>query len=408
MKKIMLKALLAVIATTTCSTAEDDIYPLDIQMSVYPKEIKYGDACFVRFQVTNQGEETLLLPYGKKFLHKMSGRLYHEETELQFFGNFDPIEGVLARPAISYTFPGYPVQPGETMKFHIRMIWIPLPEFTHRDQAMELRRLIRRGETDFTIAFYGSYRSSYRRTVLFDQRDWTLPKEKWPLNALSAEDLEAKGYRLEPKDEYWEKYRIPKCSIRVLPRSEEEFKLLQEWYLELPTAASVNQWTMEHVFAHPYHVRNSPYKMEAPTTFELGKKRELLMTDYNNFFCSMETRTPELLARINRTNELAAKIIERSKEPDSTISQNMIEFIQLRCLLVNMRYAENIEAEEAAFEKLMDFVDQSQDKELWAPFFYEVGLYSIMNHTYFPPEKVEKYRERFAERFHINKLGLPE
>ena len=114
----------------------------------------------------------------------------------------------------------------------------------------------------------------------------------------------------------------------------------------------------------------------------------------------METRTPASLARIKRTNDLASQIIERSKHPDSTISQNMVEFIQLRGFLVEMRYAENERAEQAAFEKLMNFVDTAGDRELWIRFLDEIGLYSIMHHTHFPSRKVEHYRELFARRFH--------
>jgi len=56
--------------------------------------------------------------------------------------------------------------------------------------------------------------------------------------------------------------------------------------------------------------------------------------------------------------------------------------------------------------QLMDFVDQSQDKELWVPFFHENGLFSIRNNDHFPWKKVNQYTERFAERFRIPKRSV--
>jgi len=87
----------------------------------------------------------------------------------------------------------------------------------------------------------------------------------------------------------------------------------------------------------------------------------------------------------------------------------MVEFIQLRGFLVDMRYAENERAEQAAFEKLLDFVDTARDKELWIRFLDEIGFYSIMHHTHFPSRKVEHYRELFIKRFHeVKNTGLIE
>jgi len=184
--------------------------------------------------------------------------------------------------------------------------------------------------------------------------------------------------------------------------------LLQELYTVM---FSFGICPMEHVFAHPYYVNGSPFKIDNPLPFRLEnishdeayelvwKRRESYAEAYEKFFASMETRTPELLLRIERTNELAAKILERAKEPESTISRNMVEFIQLRGFLVDMRYAENPKAEKAAFDKLLDFVENAQDKKLWVKFLYEIGFDSIVNHTHFPAAKVQEYRELFGKRF---------
>ena len=78
----------------------------------------------------------------------------------------------------------------------------------------------------------------------------------------------------------------------------------------------------------------------------------------------MATLIPESLARIRKTNELAAKILERAKQPNSTISHNMVEFIQLQSFLVDIRYGRNSESEKAAFDGLVKFVENAKDKDL--------------------------------------------
>jgi hypothetical protein len=196
----------------------------------------------------------------------------------------------------------------------------------------------------------------------------------------------------------------PEAVLHIHRRSENDINLLREWYLEIPSTLSYG-WTMDNVFGHPFYVRDSPFNVNAKTPEEYQKKREQRDREKTEemrvFFDSMEHRTPELLVRIKRTNELAAQILERAKQPNSTISQNMAEFIQIRGFLVDIRYAENEAAEKTAFDKLMDFIDTSHDKQLWMDFVYEIGLNSIMNHKYFPPLKVENYKKLFAERFQI-------
>jgi len=129
--------------------------------------------------------------------------------------------------------------------------------------------------------------------------------------------------------------------------------------------------------------------MVAPTPEELGRKREPFERAYRRFISSMATRTWVSSERIKRTDALTAKILERAKQPNSTISQNMVEFIQLRGFLVDMRYAESPEAEKVAKDKLMDFIEQSHDKELWLPFLEEVGFPSIVNCPHFPYAEYE-------------------
>ena len=417
--KNFIMMILAMITTATLSFAEDDVYPLDIQMRVYPEEIHYGDACFLTFFVTNQGPETLLLPYGTTFLHTMGGVLEYGDEKFLFLhgiksredrerreknpGRYERGEKPLAISygVTTYSYPGHPVKPGETMMFHARMAWLPMPEFAHHEPEQEFLHLVNQGERDFKIMVSSAYRLAYRATSQpeFDANNRRSQREDFSVEGLNWVELEAKGYKLAV-----DKYHLymhpdkPECSIRILPRPQEEIDLLLDWYLELGLGA----YPENRVFATPDHVNGSLYKTVESRNFWFLPKDEGVA--YQEFCSGMETRTPEAIARIERTNELAAKIIERSKEPDSTFSQNMVEFIQLRGYLVDMRYAENDESEEAAFQKLMDFIDVSQDKELWIDFLYDVGLGSIENHTHFPYAKVYEYRQRFAERMEIKNL----
>jgi len=417
MKKFILTILVGVVLIPLL-LAEDDIYPLDIQVRVYPEEIHYGDVCFLCFSVTNQGQETLLLPYGREFLHRMGGTFCQEENILMYLGGFDTLEGTMPSIHGPPSFPGRPVKPRETREFHFRLAWIPLPEFADHENAIELRKILENRERRFLLRFSTDYHRAYLRTghPRYDANDQLLNADD--LEGLTASQLEKKRPEYPLMANSRAPTKIIECNLRIQPRlldsqtprrgiGLEEAWLIQEWYLELPTTSSADRWTMQHVFAHPYHVRGSTFKMPNATPLELGRKREPLDEAYRAFFKSMETRTPESLARIKRTNDLASQIIERSKHPDSTISQNMVEFIQLRGFLVEMRYAEDEQAEQAAFEKLMNFVDTAQDRELWIRFLDEIGLYSIMHHTHFPSRKVEHYRELFARRFHeVKNLGL--
>ena len=414
MKNFIL-AMLMGIMLANISSAEDGLYPLDIQIRVYPEKIHYGDVCFLLFSVTNNGPETLLLPYGNAFL-RTRGVLYREQKGYDIFDGskiFFHFSGIacyeesLDYSVTIYSYSGRPVKPGETMVFHIRPVWIPTPEFSDRDNAVELRKTLERRDTLFQLRSNINYHKAYASTYhpRLDAKGQLLNEDD--LEGLTARQLAIKHPEYPDEANSRDSIKTLECNIQILPRipdtrsprrevpGPKDVLLIQEWFLELPSTLSI----IDGVFAHPYRVRNSPFKMPNATPLELDRKREPLFEVYQAFYKSMETRTPESLARIKRTNAMASQIIERSKQPGSTISQNMVEFIQLRGFLVDMRYAENEQAEQAAFEKLMDFVGTAKDKELWIRFLDEIGLYSIMHQTHFPSRKVEHYRELFTKRF---------
>ena len=364
------------------SAEAQDVQPLPIKASleVYPKEIYYGDILFNRVKVQNESKEDIVITIkdtgrGLRVLLKRNKMPVY--TWLNFMAMTDQeyyfvhIFGEVARIFSLHPFCVIPAN--TTDKVLLRPLWLPMYEFS---DTKELKTAISSGPKQYQIEFVDQLVVLTRNPS--DQEHPYLPvaEENRPDAVYITGD------------------------VTVKPRPQGDFDLLQEWFLELPTTKS-DIWTEDAVFVYSFYARDSPLQTKVHSLKESQEKREPFSEKMDEFYKSVETRTPELLARIDRTNELAAKIIERSKEPDSTFSQNMVEFIQLRGFLVDMRYAEDLEAEEIAFQKLMGFVDKSQDKELWIDFIYDVGLDSIVHHTYFPYAKAFEYRERFAERMQM-------
>jgi hypothetical protein len=309
----------------------------------------------------------------------------------------------------------YVIKPQSELKLRLRSFWFPIHEVSAADDMNH---------------FLGYSWRSEGTALQFSQVEGVATSIK-PAEAMTLEEI-LKHTNYTEHDIFSTDYLI------VAPRWNKDLEILREWYLELPGFGYSGCYE-DYVFPKPQYICGAPQIVARPSDIpdemfrqyrseltpeamekldEYNVKMTLYFEQYEQFIQSLDPpnmevellpqtkRTPELLARIERTNELAAKILERAKQPDSTFSQNMVEFIQLRGFLVDMRYAENLEAEKMAFQKLIDFVDESQDKELWIDFLYDVGLGSIGHSDYFHLEKVEDYRTRFAERFQIPKRGL--
>ncbi|MCL2347737.1 MAG: hypothetical protein FWC50_05680 [Planctomycetaceae bacterium] len=339
------------------------------KLEVYPKEIYYGDIFFNRVKVHNDSEKTIWFLIHTKLDEGMNVVLKQNDAQVyQWWGGsylwgreFFPIHLTFA-----FGGPGKGLQLFHEVAAHttgsvfLRPLWFPMLEFSDTPEALELEKAASSGRQQYLVKFSSCYEED-------SEKDFT-------------------------------------SLITVKPRPREDFELLREWFLELPGTKDTLLWMEDAVFTAPFYTRESPIQTKVYSREEAEEKLWPFFEAYGKFIKPFSSRSPEALARIKRTNELAAKILERAKEPDSTFSQNMIEFIQLRGFLVDMRYAENLEAEKAAFVKMMDFIDQSQDKELWIDFMYDVGLESILNNEYFPYAKVFKYKQRFAERMQIKNL----
>ena len=339
-------------------------------LEVYPKEIYYGDIFFNRLKIQNNTGETVWSPVlttSKVDLIQNDTQVYRWWPSLTLTIEEDLLIRLFVDSRPNYTLEIFREVADQTTEYALlRPLWLPMPEFTDLKEARDIEVAVSSGTQQYQVEFS------------------PFPKHPKEINLKSSDHVDMT------------------CPITVKPRPQEDFNLLQEWFLELPNPKTSECWTEYAAFVHAFYARESPFLINGLSREEAGKKRNSSIFDFVKFYQSMKTRTPELLARIDRTNELAAKIIERSKEPDTTFSQNMVEFIQLRGFLVDMRYAENEEAEEAAFEKLIDFIEKANDKELWTDFMYDIGFESIMSKH--DSVAYWEYRERFAERMQIKNL----
>jgi hypothetical protein len=347
--------------------------PIIVSLEIYPQEICYRDVVFSRPSIQNKSDQTIHGYIKDAMTRDLSSKLKNGEKTVYVWDNvldllFQDDEYLLCifgkkHFPLHAKYSEIPPQSNDSLVW--RLHWLPMPEFSQVKIAQEFKNIVHSGGSQFQLKYD---------------------------NPLLVRDAKNNKNEIQIAG-----------SLMVKQRPNEEIVLLQKWYLELPSTTYEWTWRPEFVFANPRYVDTSPYN-EMPKRYRDNRdieNFELFYKKINTFFTSMEHRTPELLSRIQRTNELASQLLERAKQPNSTISQNMAEFIQLRGLFVEIRYAENDAAEKAVFEKLIDFINMSHDKQLWVDFIYEIGLNSIYNDKYFPHEKVKSYQNLFAERFHL-------
>jgi hypothetical protein len=407
------------------------IYPMEISVEVYPSDIFYGDICFGRFFATNKKDKPVYCHYGISYLERVHPALFFKDNLMQFFDSdiFDySFEGFCqsARVNSNVCLPTQLVCRDETIFFHTQPLWVPLPELTCYNppqmlgistvisygnncvdvRPVRLMKTVNQEKKNFTFKFSiaGDDMPSYKDNngIGKEVEDIDLSRQMilfQPYEILTQGELESQGYKLSES--------VPikitqnsgdtgasdgvynlRYDIHIKPRPQKILDMINDWYLTLPstleTAGSREHWTGHGVFSHPHHTKNSPYNH--------GREDE----KFQKFVESLRTRTPELLKRLKRTNELAAELL---KLPDSELSQNMKEFIQLRGLLVDIRFAEDEKAEENAFNELITFVNKAKDKKLWIKFVGEIAFDSLHDDKYFPRKKIDDYRKRWIEKF---------
>lgn len=112
--------MLCLTASAEAQESEPTVYPLDIRVAAYPSEIHCGDICFFQFSVTNQGEETLYLPYGNTFFYTTNGQIVRDGNTFQIIADHSNTDCIVVASRV-LLYPGRVVKPGETMRYYQRM-----------------------------------------------------------------------------------------------------------------------------------------------------------------------------------------------------------------------------------------------------------------------------------------------
>jgi hypothetical protein len=366
-------------------------------MAVYPDKFQYGDAVFVFWEITNNTDvdiifpNKLVFPYmpDYEFLDSEISLLADKEIIYQWTDSkkYDEMEGLYPHfepPSYLLTnnYERRNYKPKESFIIAARVLWCPQYEFSPYSNINFNRN------STFQLQSFNKY--------VVNKNDLVISSNI----KIPALDL------LNPdKSFHWDQYthgtivinqanNVPIC---IESRTAEKFDTIARWFLEIPATCSPVQWTIDGIFASPFYVRESPYNVKANSKTELVKKRELVNNRYNDFYASLESLTPEIKSRIKRTNEIAAELL---KQPDSVISPHMKEFIVLRGLLVELRYAdENELSRDRAFDKIVDWIKKSKFKTTWILVLKESGLPSIENANHFPKQIVNNYIDKLSKIF---------
>lgn len=362
--------LVFLLSTITIIAAETETKSLPVYgiMKPFTPEIHYGDVIFACVNIQNDYNSKILsyldqTPYdisavlrsdkGNAYVWKTPPKLNDNEFEFPHILGFNPSRRLRCREE---------VESKQNGSFMVRLFWLPMPEFREDEYTKGIQDAIASGKQEFTLEL--------KSQLIVTEAEPEVEFDKAPRKSIQLN-----------------------CKITVKPRSQKTLNLLQEWFLELPTSADM-MWQEKFMFCHPFYARSSPYDTKIHSLQERNTKRGPHYDGMRTFFTSLKTRTPEVEKRIKKTNELASELL---KLPDSELSTNMKEFIQLRGFLVDMRYAEDGDAEKAAFDGLCTWLESTHDKELWVKLLNEIGFDSIFHHEYFLWPKVERYKKQFQE-----------
>jgi ribosomal protein S8 len=385
------------VALTTMLQAESvDNRDIAVTLEVYPTEIRFGDVFFSSVTIENNSKYQFVSEFSHLtgvFPHV--GVLTNSESADQVlykwfsFFAFESTENGIQRltriPPKRLT-----IETNTLAETGLTMFYLPLFAPPGNDTASELQDVIAKGKNKFTFERTASLRLYRGSKSGVDDLQYGYHR-----------DLNSREYKISTSE-------LLKTSVIVSPRKTETLDMLRAWYRELPTGG-YNSELGTPLFIDYSYAQNSPNLI--PVEYDISGRvvkptlndgeglyllRRKSYTKFKQFVESLRTRTPELLQRIKRTKELETELL---KLPDSELSQNMKEFIQLRGYLVDLRFAENEKDEENTFNKFVTFIEKSKDKKLWIRFVDEIALKSILDNEYFSNEKVESYRKRLNEKF---------
>jgi hypothetical protein len=383
---------------------------------VYPKEINFGDVFFSTITVSNNSNfPVACTTLATENVGNLKGSIVGlNGVYYRFYGYWAYFEGEQGTSDFTRRNIGPCggwwgsetdiIIPNSKNEFFMKtLFWLPLPAPPGDTSADRLRKSISSGQYEY---FFQP--DAFVKMVLFsgkDKNDGKVLFHRYWDNDKVKHVVDEKG--IEEK---------LKTKIIIKPRDDNILNSLRSWYVELPiyegvlpnnlfvTNAYANDSPIRHIVAN-YNTIEKDANYNLIDIVKLQSKydcvilrdaRALHRENRQNFELSMRTRTPKLLYAIHRTNERAKWLL---KLPDSELSQNMKEFIQLRGLLVDIRFAEDEKAEEIAFNELITFVNKAKDKKLWIKFVGEIAFDSLHDDKYFPHKKIDTYRKRWIEKF---------
>jgi len=393
-------------SATLCGATEptDPPYPIRLELKTSSSEIHYGDFLMTSVHLTNDGPLKIVVCIDPRAYWGYANAVYSlhaAENEQELF-RWESEDEFYAKESTTVMWPARNelripktavVSPGETVEICYRPIWIPQPDMKgdhfRKDFASRFQR-----EQTVTLRF------RVNLTNMMFGPNWSVEKNEYlpweEVRAWRRETSDAvPGYYLREHG-YSPQLFTAETTLKILPRATKEYDLIRAWYQEIP---GFYVWNDNTLFQFVDYDRDSPFfttagqGREKAGPFWLSHQKE-----HADFVQKTLTRNDFTLQRIAKSKELEAEIVRLSQEPDTTISQSMKEFVQLRGFLVDMRYAEN---DETAFEKLMDFVDGTQNETLWVKLLDEIVFHYIRNDCGFKADNVKHYREQFVKRFQI-------
>ena len=414
MKQFYFLSVIFMLFTSAFAIGENP-QTVSVNLRTYPSKIQYGDALFAFVEIKNNTNETLVIPSrlvrpyleNDSFLGTVIQLLKEEEViyEWRDTRSLDSIEGIvsISEPPPYALTKNYPRQNLKTGGSHIigtRVLWCPQYEFSsYPFVRINFERFVdTRGGFAHTRRL-SDFQVNRFKNMLAGQNDFFLSSDisVFALDLLNP-DKQIRRSHFTPYVHGMIDTRQPEnLPLRIDVRSSETRELLTRWFLELPSTHDSFQWTIDGIFASPFYVSGSPFNVNASSPQELYEKRQSVHADYVAFFSKMESSTPEIKARIKQTNELAEKL---RVLPDSEVSLYMKEFIVLRGLLVDLRYADrNDVARDENFDKIVHWLQKSKFRTLWVLVLKECGLPGIRNDKHFSQQVVDNYIGRLIVAF---------
>ena len=409
---IVLIMLMTALFSAVIDAATENVvpYPLEYKLSIQPDDVHYGDFVVVSLQMTNAGKEEIIIwsDFSNHGYSYSLFRLYPKgkaTKSLQWRDEENAYKlGIWDIPEKDFFYKCVPIVSGKTIEVAYRLLWVPPTGFPGEEFQKTFH-----DEKAFRDLMYGDSVKpieDFEISVKIDMKKVVKESQEvnWNYIRFQSESEKQQFKDAIPFSKITEYgYSVPESidireSLKIRPRPQEEYELIRKWYHAIPTEHT-NWDRVDELFPESLFDPDAPFNILEENRWNNIDSSLDWLKESRDYRKRMFSRSEYSLERIRKSKELASQLIADSQSRDSTISQNMVEFIQLRGLLVEMRYAENEEMEKAAFEKLCEFVMASKDKELWTQFVTEIGFASIQHHEHFPYTKVDKYKNLFRESF---------